>query len=110
MEISWGDFEKVELRAGTILTVEDFPQARKAAYKFTVDFGPLGIKHSSAQVTKLYTKEELIGRQVLAVVNFPKKQIANFQSECLITGFVQEDGVVVLVHPERPVPNGTRLL
>src|SRR3954454_18930088 len=89
--ISWNDFEKVELRAGTILEVADFPEARKPAYKLKVDFGPLGIKQSSAQITKHYTKEELPGRQILGVVNFPKKQIATFMSEFLVTGLADEN-------------------
>lgn len=108
--ISWQDFEAVELRAGTIVRVEDFPKARKPAFKLWVDFGPqLGVKRSSAQITGFYEKESLIGKQVLAVTNFPPRQIADFISEVLVTGFVLESGGVVLVHPERPVPNGTRL-
>jgi tRNA-binding protein len=107
--IAWKDFEKVELRAGTIIEVEDFPEARKPAYKLKIDFGELGVKRSSAQIKDLYTKEELLGKQVLAVVNFPPKQIANFHSEVLTTGFYQPSGEVVLLHPERKVPNGARL-
>lgn len=107
--ISWAEFERVELRVGTVLAVEDFPEARKPAWKLTVDFGPeIGLKRSSAQVT-LYTREELLGRQVLGVVNFPPKRIGPFVSEVLVTGFVREDGSVVLAMPERPVANGTRL-
>ncbi len=108
--ISWSDFEAVELRAGTIVRVEEFPKARKPAYQLWVDFGPeLGVKRSSAQIIAFYSKDELVGRQVLAVTNFPPKQIAGFVSEVLVTGFVLEGGEVVLVHPERTVPNGTRL-
>lgn len=109
-EISWDDFEKVELRIGTIIEVEEFPEARRPAWKLTVDFGEeTGIKRSSAQVRDLYSAEELLGRQVLGVVNFPPKQIGPFMSECLVTGFVTEEGPVVLAVPERPVKNGLRL-
>jgi tRNA-binding protein len=108
--IAWIDFEKVELRAGTILEVQDFPKARKPAYQLKVDFGPLGIKWSSAQITKHYTKEELIGRQILGVVNFPEKQIANFMSQFLVTGLADENGDIVLTAVERPVPNGSKLI
>ncbi|MCB0329265.1 MAG: tRNA-binding protein [Bdellovibrionales bacterium] len=108
-EINWSDFEKVELRVGTIVAAEEFPEARKPAFKLTVDFGELGLKRSSAQVTAHYSREALIGRQVLAVVNFPKKQIANFMSECLVTGLPDGNGEVVLVRPDIPVPNGGRL-
>lgn len=110
-EISWADFEKVELRVGTILEVADFPKARKPAYQLMVDFGDeIGIRRSSAQITVHYTKEALIGRQVIAVVNFPKKQIADFMSECLMTGFADENGDIVLASVERPVPNGSKLM
>ncbi len=109
-EISWDDFEKVELRAGTVVEVEDFPEARKPAYKVRVDFGEeLGVRRASAQITAHYTKDELLGRQVVAVVNFPKKQIGPMMSECLVTGFYREDGTVVLAVPERVVPNGAKL-
>jgi tRNA-binding protein len=108
--ITWTDFEKVELRAGTILEVQDFPKARKPAYQLKVDFGELGIKWSSAQITKHYTKEELIGRQILGVVNFPEKQIANFMSQFLVTGLADENGDIVLTTVERPVPNGSKLI
>jgi tRNA-binding protein len=109
-QITWQDFEKVELRAGTIIQIEDFPKARKPSYKMLIDLGEeIGIKKSSAQLTKLYTKDELLGRQVLCVTNFPPRQIADFISEVLTTGFVLEDGEVVLSQIERKVPNGTRL-
>ena len=109
-EISWADFEKVELRVGVIIAVEDFPQARKPAYKVTVDFGPeIGHKRSSAQVTDLYGKEDLRGQQVIGVVNFPDKQIGPVRSEFLLTGFTREDGSVVLAVPEREVPLGAKL-
>ena len=108
--IGWADFEKVELRVGTIVDVEIFPEARKPAYKLKVDFGDeIGIKKSSAQITDIYDREDLIGRQVLAVVNFPPRQIGPVRSECLITGFHREDGAVVLVRPDSNVPNGTKL-
>lgn len=108
--ITWADFEKVELRAGTILEVQDFPKARKPAYQLKVDFGELGVKWSSAQITKHYTKEELIGRQILGVINFPEKQIANFMSQFLVTGLADENGDIVLTTVERPVPNGSKLI
>jgi tRNA-binding protein len=108
--VTWRDFEKVEIRAGTILEAIDFPQARKPAYKVRVDFGPLGVRWTSAQITKHYTKEQLIGRQILAVVNFPAKQIANFMSEFLLTGFADDNGDIVLASIEKPVPNGSKLV
>jgi len=108
--INWNDFEKVELRAGTILQVLDFPEARKPAYKLQVDFGEFGIRWSSAQITKHYTKKELPGRQVMGVINFPKKQIANFMSEFLVTGFADEDGDIVLAAVDKKVPNGSKLV
>jgi tRNA-binding protein len=108
-EITWSDFEKVELRVGTILEVNDFPQARKPAFKLKIDFGEIGILQSSAQITEQYTREDLIGKQILAVVNFPKKQIANFFSECLTTGVANHVGEVILVSPDKKVPNGARL-
>ena len=108
--ITWADFEKVELRAGTIIEVLDFPGARKPAYKVRVDFGELGIKWSSAQITKHYTKEELVGRQIIGVINFPKKQIATFMSEFLVTGMPDENGDIVLTTIDKPVPNGSKLI
>lgn len=108
--ISWEDFERVKLCVGTIISVEDFPEAHKPAYKIKVDFGPeIGEKKTSARVADLYTKEELQGRQIIGVVNFPVKQIGPVRSEFLLTGFYQEDGYVVVAMPERPVPNGSRL-
>lgn len=110
-QIDWNDFTRVELRAGTIVGVDDFPEARKPAWKLRIDFGvDIGIKVSSAQITSLYAKEDLVGRQVIAVVNFPVKQIGPFRSEVLVTGFHDEQGRVVLAVPERPVPNGAKLL
>lgn len=107
--IEWNDFEKVELLVGTILEVEEFPEARKPAYKLFIDLGPkVGLKRSSAQITKLYAKEELLGKQVLCVVNFNPKKIGPFISEVLTTGLVLGDEVVLVI-PERKVPNGTKL-
>jgi tRNA-binding protein len=107
--IEWADFEKIDIRVGTILEVNDFPKAKRPAWQLTIDFGPLGIRKSSAQLTGLYTREDLIGRQVLAVVNFPAKQIANFFSECLVLGVYTDKKEVVLVQPDRRVENGWRL-
>lgn len=108
--IIWNDFEKVELRAGTIIEVNDFPKAHKPAYKLMIDFGTeIGIKRSSAQITKLYTKKELLGKQVICVTNFPPRQIADFMSEVLTTGFILENGEVVLSEPQQKVPNGSLL-
>lgn len=107
--ITWDDFEKVELRVGTIIEVADFPEARKPAYKMVVDFGDeVGVKKTSAQITGLYTKEELVGKQIVGVVNFPVKQIGPFQSEFLCTGFYREDGVVLAV-PDKNIENGAKL-
>lgn len=110
-EIEWSDFEKVEIRVGTIKAVEDFPEARKPAYKLSIDFGEnIGLRKSSAQITQLYDADSLVGRQVVAVVNFPRKQIGPFMSECLVTGFAREDGAIVLVSPTEPVPDGSKLM
>ena len=109
-KINWSEFEKVELRVGKIIDVKDFPEARKPAYIVTVDFGQeIGIKKSSAQVTDLYTKEELLGKQIVGVVNFPVKHIGSFMSEFLLTGFYQQDGSVILAVPEREAKLGSRL-
>jgi tRNA-binding protein len=108
--VSWEAFQAVELRVGTILRVEDFPEARKPAYKVWVDFGSeIGEKCSSVQITALYGKEELIGKQVVCVTNFPPKRIAGFPSEVLVTGFYRENGDVVLAVPDKPAPNGAKL-
>jgi tRNA-binding protein len=109
-EITWIDFEKVALHAGTIMEVLDFPEARKPAYKLKVDFGPFGIKMSSAQITKHYTKESLINRQIVGVINFPKKQIGKFMSEFLVTGFADENGDIVLTSLDQQVPNGSKMI
>lgn len=108
-QINWIDFEKIDIRVGTIVEVDDFPEAHKPAYKLRIDFGELGIKRSSAQITGLYTKEELINRQIIAIVNFPKKQIGKFLSECLVTGFEDQNGDIVLSSVERRLPNGAKL-
>jgi tRNA-binding protein len=107
--ISWEDFEKVDIRVGTIISANDFPNARKPSYQLTIDFGEAGSKRSSAQVTALYTKENLIGMQVIAVVNFPVKQIANFFSECLVLGVYNENNEVVLLQPSLNVKNGCKI-
>ena len=107
--ISWNDFEKIDIRVGTILEANNFPKARKPAYKLTIDFGELGIKRSSAQITKWYSMEELIGQQVIAIVNFPPKQIADFFSECLVLGIYDENKNVVLIQPKHSVSNGLKI-
>lgn len=106
-EITYGDFEKVDIRVGRIVGVDDFPAARKPAWKLRIDFGPLGVKQSSAQIRKYYEPEDLVGKLVLAVVNFPPRQIANFFSEVLTLGVILGEGDIVLVHPEREVPLGS---
>jgi tRNA-binding protein len=109
-QITYQDFEQVEIRVGQVIQAEPFPEARKPAYKLQIDFGEFGIKRSSAQITKLYDCTELVGRQILAVTNFPPRQIANFLSEVLVLGVVLEDGEVALVQPDRKVPPGQRIL
>jgi tRNA-binding protein len=109
MQITWNDFEKIDIRVGTIIEVNDFPGARKPAYKLSVDFGELGIKRSSAQITTHYSKDELLNRQVVAVVNFPPKQIATFISECLVLGVYDENKDVILLQPGKPVTNGMKI-
>jgi len=108
--ITWTDFERVHLCVGTVLDADDLPNARKPAYLLTIDFGPHGIRRSSAQITKHYTKEGLVGRQVVAVINFPEKQIGSIMSQCLVTGFPDANGDIVLTTVERPLPNGSRLI
>jgi tRNA-binding protein len=110
MALSWDDFEKVDMRTGTIIDVSDFPKARKPAYRLTIDFGPeIGLKKSSAQITAHYTKEDLLQRQVIAVVNFPPKQIADFISECLVLGVYDQNKDVILLKPDKPAGNGFKI-
>lgn len=110
MELTWTEFERTEMRVGTIVEVHDFPEARKPAYQLTIDFGSaIGIRKSSAQITKRYQKQDLLQRQIIAVVNFPKKQIGKFMSECLVLGAVGEEGDVVLLAPDYIVENGLRI-
>ncbi len=109
MSITWEQFEAVEMRVGTILEAHPFPRARKPAYQLLVDFGESGIRKTSAQITQRYTAEELVGKQVIAVVNFPPKQIANFMSECLVMGVYAENNEVVLLQPSMPVPDGAKV-
>jgi len=108
-QISWSDFEKIEMRVGTIVQAENFPEARKPAYKLTIDFGPFGIKKSSAQITDRYTPSELIGKQIIAVLNFPPKQIGPVRSECLVLGVLSDREGVSLLRPEHPVENGSQI-
>ena len=108
--LTWPEFERVEIRVGTILEVNDFPEARKSAYQLTIDFGSeIGILKTSAQITKRYQKEDLLSRQIVAVVNFPKKQIGKFMSECLVLGAVGEEGDVILLSPDFQIANGLRI-
>jgi tRNA-binding protein len=107
--ISWTDFEKIDIRVGTIVEAKEFPEARRPAYQITIDFGELGIKRSSAQITRSYKIQELIGQQVIAVVNFPPKQIASFFSECLVLGVYDENKDVVLLEPKQSVSNGSKV-
>ena len=110
MTITWEDFDKVDMRVGTVLEVHDFPEARKPAYKLIIDFGEeLGLKKTSAQITVHYKKEELVNRQVIAVVNFPPKQVGGFFSECLVLGVYDENKDVILLNPGRPVKNGMKI-
>lgn len=107
--IQWADLEKIDIRVGTITEVAPFPRAKKPAYQLTIDFGALGVKKSSAQITHHYTAEQLKGEQVIAVVNFPPKNIAGFQSECLVLGIYDEENNVVLLEPKKPVSNGLKI-
>ncbi|MCW5938044.1 MAG: tRNA-binding protein [Fimbriimonadaceae bacterium] len=109
MTATWDDFAKIEIRVGTVVRAEEFPEAKKPAYKLWINFGDHGVKASSAQITGLYRTESLLGRQVVAIVNLPPKQIGPFVSECLVTGFDDKQGNVVLLSPDSPVPNGQRL-
>jgi tRNA-binding protein len=109
MNISWNDFEKIDIRTGTITEVSDFPKAKKPSYQLKINFGELGIKQSSAQITSFYKKEDLLGKQIIAIVNFPPKQIANFFSECLVLGVYTEEKQVILLQPDRTVTNGLKI-
>ena len=110
MDLSWNEFERTDMRVGTIININDFPEARKPAYQLTIDFGSeIGIRKSSAQITKRYQKEDLLHRQIVAVVNFPKKQIGKFMSECLVLGAVGEEGDVILLAPDFKIENGLRI-
>lgn len=107
--ITWEDFEKIDIRVGTVLSVEEFPRASKPSYRLSIDFGVLGIKKSAAQITVLYDIKDLIGKQIIAVVNFPPKQIANFISECLVLGIVGVNNEITLLSPDTPTPNGLKI-
>lgn len=107
--LSWSDFEKVDIRVGTIQEVNPFPEARKPAYQLTIDFGELGIKKSSAQITTLYQPSDLLNKQIIAVVNFPPKQIGNFMSQCLVLGIYGANNEVILLQPERSIKNGSKI-
>ena len=110
MDLTWNEFERTDMRVGTIIEVNDFPEARKPAFQLTIDFGSeIGIRKSSAQITKRYQKEDLVNRQIVAVVNFPRKQIGKFMSECLVLGAVGEEGDVILLAPDFRIPNGLRI-
>jgi tRNA-binding protein len=110
MDLTWNEFERTDMRVGTIIEVNDFPEARKPAYQLTIDFGAeIGIRKSSAQITKRYSREDLLNRQIVAVVNFPKKQIGKFMSECLVLGAVGQEGDVVLLAPDFKIENGLRI-
>lgn len=110
MDLTWNEFERTDMRVGTIIEVNDFPEARKPAYQLTIDFGSeIGIRKSSAQITKRYQKEDLVNRQIVAVVNFPRKQIGKFMSECLVLGAVGEEGDVILLAPDFRIQNGLRI-
>ncbi len=110
MDLTWNEFERTDMRIGTIININDFPEARKPAYQLTIDFGSeIGIRKSSAQITKRYQKEDLLHRQIVAVVNFPKKQIGKFMSECLVLGAVGEEGDVILLAPDFKIENGLRI-
>ena len=108
--LTWNDFEKIEMRTGTIIEIHDFPEAKKPAYQLLIDFGPeIGLKKSSAQITKKYSKSDLIGKQIVAVINFPAKQIGKFMSECLVMGSIGNDNNIVLLTSDKPVINGLRI-
>ncbi|GGF25198.1 tRNA-binding protein [Flavobacterium limi] len=110
MDLTWNEFERTDIRVGTIIDINDFPEARKPAYQLTIDFGSeIGVRKSSAQITKRYQKQDLLNRQIVAVVNFPKKQIGKFMSECLVLGAVGEEGDVILLAPDFKIENGLRI-